>query len=54
MFKVNNKNPRKRCEVSPKLTKSISKKVHLQDLTNSDIHSSSYEERYFSDSDAEL
>ena len=53
MFKVNNKNPRKRCEVSPKLTKNISKKVHLQDLTNSDIHSSSYEERYFSDSDAD-
>ena len=56
--KVNNKNARKRCEISPKLTKNLPKKGSLQDLFDSDIHSSSCEESDFSggdaDSDAEL
>ena len=52
LFKVNNKNTRKRCEVSPKLTKNLPKKVRLQDLSDSDIHSSSCEEGDFSSSDA--
>ena len=51
LFKVN-KNTRKRCEVSPKLTKHLPKKVCLQDLSDSDIHSSSCEEGVFSGSDA--
>ena len=52
LFKVNNKNTRKRCGVSPKLTKNLPKKVCLQDLSHSDIHSSSCEEGDFSGSDA--
>ena len=48
MFKVNNKNTIKWCEISPKLTKNLSKKDCLQDLSNSDIHSSSGEESDFS------
>ena len=58
LFNVNNKCTRKKCEISPKLTKSLSKKDRLQDLFDSDIHSSSYKESDFSgsdsDSDAEL
>ena len=54
LFKVNNKNTRKRCEISPKLTKNLPKKGSLQDLLDSDIHSSSCEENDFSGSDAEL
>ena len=53
LFKVNNKNTRKQCQKSPKLTKSFPKKGCLQDLPNSDIHSSSYEENDFSGSDAD-
>ena len=51
LFIVNNKNTRKWCEISPKLTKNLPKKSHLQDLSYSDIHSSSCEESYFTDSD---
>ena len=58
LFKVNNKNTRKRCEISPKLTKNLPEKGRLQGLSDSDIHSSSCEESDFSgsdvDSDAEL
>ena len=54
LFKVNNKNTRKQCEISPKLTKNLPKKGRLQDLSDSDIHSSSCEESDFSGSDAEL
>ena len=58
LFKVNNKNTRKRCEISPKLTKNLPKKGRPQDLSYLDIHSSSCEESDFSgsdvDSDAEL
>ena len=58
LFKVNNKNTLKRCEISPKLTKNLPKKGHLQDLFDVDIHSSSCEESDFGgsdvDSDAEL
>ena len=53
LFKVNNKNTQKQCEISPKLTKSLPRKVCLQDLFNSDIHSSSCEENDFSGSDAD-
>ena len=53
LFKVNNKNTKKWCEISQKLTKNLSKKSHLQDLPNSDIHSSSCEESDFSGSDAD-
>ena len=52
-FKVNNKNTRKRCEVNPKLTKNLPKKVRLQDLSDSDIHSSSCEVGDFTGSDAD-
>ena len=58
LFKVNIKNTRKQCEINPKLTKSLPKKGHLEDLFNSDIHLPSCEESDFSgrdaDSDAEL
>ena len=58
LLKVNNKNTRKQCEVSPKLTKNLPKKVHLQDLSDLDIHLTSCEEGDFSasgaNSDAEL
>ena len=53
LFKVNNKNTRKQCEISPKLTKSLAKKDFLQDLSHSDIHSSSCEESDFGGSDAD-
>ena len=53
LFKVNNKNTRKQCEISPKLTRNLPKKVYLQALSNSDIHSSSCEESDFSGSDAD-
>ena len=53
LFKVNNKNTRKRCEISPKLTKNLAKKGHLQDLSDSDIQSSSCEESDFTGSDAD-
>ena len=53
LFKANNKNTRKQCQKSPKLTKNLPKKGCLQDLPNSDIHSSSYEENDFSGSDAD-
>ena len=49
MFKVNNKNTRKQCEISPK---NLSKKGCLQDLSNSDIHSSPCEEIDFTGSNA--
>ena len=52
LFKVNNKNTRKRCEVSPKLTKNLPKKVRLQKLSDSGIHSPSCEEGDFSGNDA--
>ena len=58
LFKVNNKNTRKQCEISPKLSKNLPKKGCLQDLSNSDIQSSSCKEIDFSgsdvDNDAEL
>ena len=51
-------NTRKWCEISPKLTKNLSKKGRLQDLSDSYIHLSSCEESDFigsdTDSDAEL
>ena len=53
LFKVNNKNTRKRCEISPKLTKNLPTKCGLQDLSNSDIHSLSCEESDFTGSDAD-
>ena len=53
LFKVSNKNTRKRCEISPKLTKNLSKKGRLQNLSDSDIHLSSCEESDFSGSDAD-
>ena len=53
LFKVNNKNTRKWCEIIPKLTKNISKKDHLQVISDADIHSSSFEESSISGSDAE-
>ena len=53
LFKVNNKNTRKQCEISPKLSKNIPKKGYLQDLFDSDIHSWSCEESGFSGSDAD-
>ena len=52
LFNVNNKNTRKQCEISPKLTKNLPKKGRLQDLSDSDIHSSSCEESDFTGSDA--
>ena len=58
LFKVNNKNTRKWCEISPKLTKTLPKKGCPQDLSGSDIHASSCEESDFTGnyaySDAEL
>ena len=53
LFKVNNNNTRKWCEISPKLTKNLCKKGCLQDLSNSDIHSSSCEESDFTGHDAD-
>ena len=53
LFNVKNKNTRKQCEISPKLTKKLPKKGRLQDLSDSDIHSSSCEESDFSGTDAE-
>ena len=53
LFKVNNKNTRRHCEINPKLTKNLPKKGRLQDLFDSDIHSPSCEESDFSDSDAD-
>ena len=53
LFKVNIKNTRKQCEISPKLTKNLPKKGRLQGLSDSDIHSSSCEESDFSGSDAD-
>ena len=57
LFKVNNKNTRKRFEIRPKLTKNLPKKGRLRDLSDSDIDLSC-EARDFSggdaDSDAEL
>ena len=58
LFKFNNKNTRKRCEISPKLTKNLPKKGPLQDLSDSDIYSLPCEDSDFSgsdvDSDAEI
>ena len=51
LFKVNNKNTRKRCEISPELTKNLPKKGRLQGLSHADIHSSSCEKSDFSGSD---
>ena len=42
LFKANNKNTRKRCEMYPKLTKNPLKNGRLQDIPDSDIHSSFY------------
>ena len=53
LFKVNNKNTRKRCEISSKLTKKLPVKCGLQDISDSDIHSSSCEESDFTGSDAD-
>ena len=53
LFKFDNKNTRKRCEISPKLTKNFPKKGRLQDLSDSDIHSSFCEESDFSGSDVD-
>ena len=53
LVKVNSKNTKKWCEISPKLTKNLPKKGCLQGLTYSDIHSSSCEESDFSDSDVD-
>ena len=53
LFKVNNKNTRKQCEISPKLAKNLPKKGRLQDLSDLDIHSSSCEESNFSGSDVD-
>ena len=53
LFKVNNKNTRKQCKISRKLTKNLPKKGHLQDLSDSDIHLSSCEESDFSGNDAD-
>ena len=53
LFKVTNKNSRKRCEISPKLTKLPLKKVVYKTNPDSDIHSSSSEENDFSGSDAD-
>ena len=53
LFKVNNKNTRKRREISPKLTKTLPKNGRQQDLFHLDIHSSSYEESDVSGSDAD-
>ena len=58
LFRVNNNSTGKQCEISPKLTKNPTKKDCLQDIRDSDIHSSSCEESGFSgsnaDGDAEL
>ena len=53
LFRVNNKNTRKQCEISPKLSKNLPKKCCLQDLSDPDIHSSSCKEIDFSGSDAD-
>ena len=53
LFKVNNKNTRKRREISPKLTKTLPKNGRQQDLFHLDIHSSSSEESDVSGSDAD-
>ena len=57
-IKVNNKNTRKRCEIGQKLTKNLPEKSRLQELFDSNIHSSPCEESDFrgkdADSDAEL
>ena len=53
LFKFNNKNTRKHCEISPKLTKNLPKKGRWQDLSNSNIYSSSCEESDFSGSDVD-
>ena len=58
LFKVTNKSTRKQCEISPKLIKNPTKEGRLQDISDSDIHSSSCKESDFSgsyaDSDTEL
>ena len=53
LFKVNNKDTRKRCEISPKSTKKLPRKCGLLDMSNSDIHSSFCEESAFTGSDAD-
>ena len=53
LFKVNNKNTRKQCEINPELTKNLPKKGRLQDLFDVDIHSPSCKESDFSGSDAD-
>ena len=54
LFKVSNKNTRKWCEISPKLSKNPPKKGCLLDIPDSDIHLSSCKERDFSGSDADI
>ena len=54
LFKVNNKNTRKWCEISLKLTKNPYKKGRLKELPDLVINSSSCEESDISSSDAEL
>ena len=53
LFKVNNKNTSRQCEISPKLTKIPPKKGSLLDIPDSDIHSPSCDESDFSSSDAD-
>ena len=53
LFRINNKNTRKRYEISPELTKNLPKKGRLQDLSDSDIHSSYCKESDFSGRDAD-
>ena len=53
LFKINNKNTRKQCEISPKLPKNLPKKCCLQDLSHSDIDLSSCEESDSSSRDAD-
>ena len=53
LFKANNKNTRKRCAISLKSTKNPPKEGHLQDIPDSDIHSSSCEKSDFNGTDAD-
>ena len=53
LFKVNNKNTRKWCEISLKLTKNPYKKGHLKELPDLVINSSSCGESDISSSDAD-
>ena len=54
LFKVNIENTRKQHKIGPKLTKNLPEKGLLQDIPDSDTHSSPCEESKYRDSDAEL